>query len=76
GLQYWILGIAAPQSAAQAQRDSQQRLARLNQDSWEIAYLRYKPEQESGMPARIMLSRGDLQINLIIDDWVISPLVQ
>lgn len=74
GLQYWVLGIAAPQSAAQAQRDSQQRLARLNQDSWEIAYLRYKPEQESGMPARIMLSRGDLQINLIIDDWIISPL--
>ncbi len=76
GLQYWVLGIAAPQSTAQAQRDSQQRLARLNQNSWEIAYLRYKPEQESGMPARIMLSRGDLQINLIIDDWTISPLAQ
>ncbi|HSS46036.1 MAG TPA: lipoprotein insertase outer membrane protein LolB [Burkholderiales bacterium] len=76
GLQYWILGIAAPQSAAQAQHDAQQRLARLNQDSWEIAYLRYKPEQESGMPARIILSRGGLQINLIIDDWIISPLAQ
>ncbi|HYA21504.1 MAG TPA: lipoprotein insertase outer membrane protein LolB [Burkholderiales bacterium] len=76
GLQYWVLGIAAPQSVAYAQRDSQQRLAHLNQDSWEIAYLRYKPEQESGMPARITLSRGDLQISLIIDDWIIPPLTQ
>ena len=76
GLQYWVLGIAAPQGVAHAQRDPQQRLARLNQDSWEIAYLRYKPEQESGMPARIMLSRGDLQISLIIDDWIIPPLAQ
>ncbi len=76
GLQYWILGIAAPQSAAQEQRDAQQRLERLNQNSWEIAYLRYKPEQESGMPARIMLRRGDLQISLIIDDWIIPPLAQ
>jgi len=76
GLQYWVLGIAAPQSTALAQRDSQQRLARLNQDSWEITYLRYKPEQESGMPARIMLSRGDLQISLIIDDWTIPLLAQ
>ncbi|HUL40518.1 MAG TPA: lipoprotein insertase outer membrane protein LolB [Burkholderiales bacterium] len=76
GLQYWVLGIAAPQGAAHAQRDSQQRLASLNQDSWEIAYLRYKPEQESGMPARMRLTRGDLEINLIIDDWVIPPLAQ
>jgi outer membrane lipoprotein LolB len=76
GLQYWVLGIAAPQNAAQAQHDAQQRLARLNQDSWEIAYLRYKPEQESGMPARITLSRGDLQISLIIDDWTIPSLAR
>jgi len=76
GLQYWVLGIAAPESAAQAQHDAQQRLARLNQDSWEIAYLRYKPEQESGMPARITLSRGDLQISLIIDDWTIPSLAR
>jgi outer membrane lipoprotein LolB len=76
GLQYWVLGIAAPKSTARAQQDSQQRLARLNQDSWDIAYLRYKPELESGMPARILLSRGDLQISLIIDDWTIPPIEQ
>lgn len=76
GLQYWVLGIAAPESAAEEQHDAQQRLVRLNQDSWEIVYLRYKPEQESGMPARIMLNRGDMQISLIIDDWIIPPLAQ
>ncbi|HVS27420.1 MAG TPA: lipoprotein insertase outer membrane protein LolB [Burkholderiales bacterium] len=72
GLQYWVLGVAAPQSPADAQSDNEGRIERLNQDQWEIAYLRYKPEPESGMPGRIQLRRGDLNISLIVDNWTIS----
>ena len=44
GLQYWVLGVAAPQSPADAQSDNEGRIERLNQDQWEIAYLRYSAE--------------------------------
>ena len=72
GLQYWVLGMAAPLSTADAQSDNQGRIQRLIQDEWEIAYPRYKPDPESGMPGRIQLHRGDLNISLIVDDWTIA----
>ncbi|MGH8750257.1 MAG: lipoprotein insertase outer membrane protein LolB [Burkholderiales bacterium] len=72
GLQYWVLGVAAPYHPARQQNDAQGRLLELNQDEWQIAYPRYKPAAESGMPGRIQLSRDDLNINLVIDDWIIA----
>ncbi len=76
GLQYWVLGVSAPQSEAYAQSDGVGRMECLHQDHWEIAYLRYKPETESGMPASIQMRRDDLSIRLIIDDWIIASKLQ
>jgi outer membrane lipoprotein LolB len=68
-LQYWVRGqIAAGSAAAAIERDDRQRLAKLTQDGWQVAY-QYPPEESNGLPRRLDLSNGAHEIRLVIDGW-------
>lgn len=65
GLHHWVLGLPATDSPAQVMRDEEGRLSRLEQDGWEVRYLRYA----DALPSRLQLTHEDLQVLLLIDDW-------
>ncbi|MBY0576433.1 MAG: lipoprotein insertase outer membrane protein LolB [Gallionellaceae bacterium] len=69
GLHHWVLGLASADSPAQIERDGNGQITVLHQDRWEVRYLRYAGTRPDSLPARLQLSRDDLQIQLLIDEW-------
>ena len=45
------------------------RLARLQQDGWQVDYLSYSEHDGYALPARLKLHGHDLDITLVIKDW-------
>lgn len=75
GMRYWILGMAAPTSTAViVTRDAEDRIVELEQDGWSVAISEYKPAEQGGLPAKLRLRYQDLEIKLILDNWVITRL--
>ena len=69
-LRYWILGVSDPASPADEQLDpAQQRLTSLTQGGWRIEYSGYMAVGSEWLPARLTLSRADVRVKLLVDDW-------
>ena len=63
GLPDWVQGRASPGRPAELRRDGAGRVIDLRQDDWKIEYQEYEGER----PSRLRLSRGNLEIRLVID---------
>jgi outer membrane lipoprotein LolB len=76
-LRWWLLGLPAPGSAAQVQRDEAGRLVQLMQDGWQVDYLAWRDESLAGgrvaMPRSLRATRGALDLRLVIDRWNLGP---
>lgn len=70
GLPDWLRGRAQPGFEADT-RYSGERLAELRQLGWVIEYSDY--DQGGRLPKRMRLTRGDLDIRLVIDEWQLAP---
>lgn len=69
-LRYWILGVPDPASPADETLDpAQQRLKSLAQGGWHIDYAGYVAVGSEWLPARLTLSRADVRVKLLVDDW-------
>jgi len=68
GLHQWLLGRAAD-GDAQIERDERGRIVLLRQDGWEVRYQRYDGDAADSLPSRLQLSRDELQVQLLIDEW-------
>jgi outer membrane lipoprotein LolB len=71
GLHEWVRGRAAAGAPAQIRTDGSQRLAELRQSGWLVEFLDYN--HASGLPVRLRLSREDVEIRLVIDQWRGEP---
>jgi outer membrane lipoprotein LolB len=71
GLEHWVMGRAAPDSAYESQKFPDGTIETLAQDGWKIAYADYlQPEGRSALlPKKITLRRDDMLIKLVIDQW-------
>lgn len=73
GLEHWVLGLAAPESAARRDVDANGRLVRLTQDGWRVDYPLYRMVQGVNLPARLEINYGEgLDVRLAIDRWVLE----
>ncbi|BBJ00075.1 outer-membrane lipoprotein LolB [Ferrigenium kumadai] len=72
GLHHWVLGLPLAESQAQIERDAEGRITVLRQDGWEVRYQRYAGDRADSLPARLQLSRDNLQVQLLIDEWEIQ----
>ncbi len=72
GLHYWVLGLPQVESQAQIERDAEGRIVVLRQDGWEVRYQRYAGDKADSLPTRLQLSRDNLQVQLLIDEWEIQ----
>ncbi|MBK5103375.1 MAG: outer membrane lipoprotein LolB [Burkholderiales bacterium] len=71
GLHDWVRGRAAAGAPAQIRADDSQRLSELRQSGWLVEFLDY--DAASGLPARMRLSREEVEIRLVIDNWRSEP---
>lgn len=69
GMQYWVLGRPAPDSAAEIERDEDLHVSRLRQREWHIEYQNYRMEGNFILPSRITLRNELLELRLIVDSW-------
>jgi outer membrane lipoprotein LolB len=67
-----VLGMEA-EGGALVERDELGRISVLRQDGWEVRYLRYADNKADSLPKRMQLSREDLQLTLLIDEWEWNP---
>jgi len=74
--QYWIKGIPSPLTDSQLSLKDQ-RLYTLEQDGWTITYEKYRQVANQYLPAKMVISRGDLRLLLVIYKWQIQqPLLK
>lgn len=69
GLPDWVQGRPQPGVRAQTRYEGD-RLAELQQAGWTIEYLEY--DDERGLPRRLRLRRGELDIRLVIEEWQVG----
>jgi outer membrane lipoprotein LolB len=68
-LRYWVLGVPEPGHPAQELLDPQQRLAKLEQDGWQIQYTDYMSVGGEWLPSKLTLVRGGIRVRLVVDGW-------
>jgi outer membrane lipoprotein LolB len=68
-LHYWLLGVPNPGSTFDLSRNDQDRAKLLSQAGWSIAYDRYMPAAGDLLPARLVLTTGDVRVRIVIDHW-------
>lgn len=73
GMHYWVRGLAAPDEAAEVQRDAAGLMTRLEQSGWEINYDRYQSVAGLSLPGRLRLERDDIAVRLVVDEWLLNP---
>jgi len=64
GLSDWVQARASPGRPAEMRGDAEQGME-LRQDGWRVAYEEFR----GGRPYRMRLTREDLQIILVVDQW-------
>lgn len=71
GLQYWVQGEHFPATVAIKHLDSEGRVVAINQDGWEIDYVRYFPAHSvhAARPKVLVLKYATLRMKLVVDDW-------
>ena len=66
---WWIRGLPAEDSQSRLTLDSASRLAKLEQDDWQVEYLSYVEQNGYWLPERMKLHGANLDITLVIKDW-------
>ena len=69
GLRYWVLSLPAPDSEFGMTLDADGRVATLTQDGWKLDYTDYMSMKPVDLPRRILLTRDDLKLRVIVDTW-------
>jgi outer membrane lipoprotein LolB len=69
GLVFWVRGMAQPGDIALAERDDKGRLLRLKQADWKIEYTAYFDAPDASLPRRMVLSRPEFELKLVVDNW-------
>ena len=68
-LYYWVLGVPGAAELFEPEYDELNRLKTLKQSGWLIAYQRYQTVKQYILPGYINVSRGSVQLKLVVDDW-------
>jgi outer membrane lipoprotein LolB len=68
-LRYWLLGVPDPSAPFELARNDQDRAQSLSQAGWRVVYDRYAPVEGDVLPARVILSREDVRVRVVIDHW-------
>lgn len=65
GLRYWVQAMPDPARASKMHFGATGDVDQIAQDGWKIEYLEF----QGNLPRKIHISREDLEIRLVIDEW-------
>ena len=68
-LRFWLLGVPDPALDSEVVRNDQDRAQQLTQDGWLVTYDRYLPAGPDLLPTRVVLSRADVRVRIVVDHW-------
>ena len=68
-LYYWIRGLPKPNVASVKHFDEFNHLISLQQQGWNIHYLRYSGVNNIDLPSKIILDSATLNLRIVISDW-------
>lgn len=69
-MHWWVRGLASPNYEVDAQQmNTNGQLAELQQQGWTIEYLRYQPLENLSLPYKLVASRDQLRLTLILKNW-------
>ncbi len=69
-LNYWIKGMAVPGiPSTHVKRDRYGHLRALQQQGWNIRYIRYTAVNGIDLPSKLSLQQGNVRIRIIISHW-------
>ncbi len=74
-LRYWVLGIPDPRAPAKTEFDDLDRVSRLDQGGWSVDVGAYREAGGQQMPARLVASRQETTVRLVIHKWVFREIV-
>lgn len=74
GLDYWVRGLAHPETTYSHRLDSVGRAKSIRQDGWDIDYVEYfEVVSEPELPRRISLTNQTVTLKLVIERWQQMP---
>ncbi len=71
----WVRGVGAPEAdfgAARIAYGDGNRPVRLEQAGWTIDYSQWQADAAPSMPLRLVATRGDAKVRLIVDEWAVG----
>jgi outer membrane lipoprotein LolB len=68
-LRFWLLGVPDPGGTFELTRNGQDRAQHLSQSGWSVDYDRYMAAGGDVLPARIVLTREDVRVRVVVDHW-------
>ncbi len=66
---YWVRGMAVPSIPSQTTFDKYHHLKTLEQQGWDIQYLRYTSVKGIDLPSKIFMNYQKLGIKIVISSW-------
>ena len=84
GLNFWVLGLPLPDTAASQELDPQGRLKTLAQSVWDIRFLEYTRYGSLDLPSKLFIKRqgrdtngnpaedATLEVRLVIEHWALN----
>jgi outer membrane lipoprotein LolB len=68
-LSFWLRGASDPDLPAEQSMDSEQRLAHLTQDGWQVDFPDYLRVRQLWLPQHVTVTRGPLRLRLVVHAW-------
>ena len=75
-LAWWVRGLPAPDSKSRLTLDGDSHLASLEQEGWQVEYSSYSEQNGYWLPERIKLHGSNLDVTLVIKEWLPRKLGQ
>ncbi len=71
-LTYWIKGLSSPESEIESeQRSNEGDLEQLNQQGWQIHFVKYHQLEDLKLPKKIVAKRDGITLTIAIKNWSI-----
>lgn len=70
-LHFWLLGVPDPSLPSDLQENPQGRLQQVSQAGWLVSYDGYQDVAGDVLPARLVLTRPNVRVKVIIDHWAL-----
>jgi len=66
---YWIRGLPNPKLPFKIKKDTYGHLSSLTQLGWQINYIRFTHFKSFDVPAKLVLTRGNIRVKIVISKW-------